>query len=189
MAQTLVNAGLRAAGTGVRAGRRPYWNPYAVGVLLGLVLLATYAVTGRGLGRDRARSARWPRGLQDSDRPSTSRRTRCTRATGTTAHRSRRGRCSCCSAPSSARFALRARRAPRALERRARSARDRRPAARARVRRRLRRRVRRQDRQGLHQRPGADRRARSSTSAASCSCSPCSRRRTRLAYFVRKEWL
>jgi len=29
---------------------RPYWNPYAVGVLLGLVLLATYAVTGRGLG-------------------------------------------------------------------------------------------------------------------------------------------
>jgi uncharacterized protein len=29
---------------------RSYWNPYAVGVLLGLVLLATYAVTGRGLG-------------------------------------------------------------------------------------------------------------------------------------------
>ena len=29
---------------------RPYWNPYVVGVLLGLVLLATYAVTGRGLG-------------------------------------------------------------------------------------------------------------------------------------------
>jgi hypothetical protein len=28
----------------------PYWNPYVVGVLLGLVLLATYAVTGRGLG-------------------------------------------------------------------------------------------------------------------------------------------
>ena len=42
----------------VRSGRdrnasvvpRRYWNPYAVGVLLGLVLLATYAVTGRGLG-------------------------------------------------------------------------------------------------------------------------------------------
>jgi uncharacterized membrane protein YedE/YeeE len=29
---------------------RPYWNPYLVGVLLGLVLLATYTVTGRGLG-------------------------------------------------------------------------------------------------------------------------------------------
>jgi uncharacterized protein len=29
---------------------QPYWNPYLVGVLLGLVLLATYAVTGRGLG-------------------------------------------------------------------------------------------------------------------------------------------
>lgn len=28
----------------------PYWNPYLVGALLGLVLLATYAVTGRGLG-------------------------------------------------------------------------------------------------------------------------------------------
>lgn len=27
-----------------------YWNPYLVGVLLGLVLLATYAITGRGLG-------------------------------------------------------------------------------------------------------------------------------------------
>ena len=29
---------------------RPYWNPYLVGILLGLVLLATYLVTGRGLG-------------------------------------------------------------------------------------------------------------------------------------------
>lgn len=29
---------------------RPYWNPYVAGVLLGLVLLATYALTGRGLG-------------------------------------------------------------------------------------------------------------------------------------------
>jgi hypothetical protein len=28
----------------------PYWNPYVVGFLLGLVLLATYAITGRGLG-------------------------------------------------------------------------------------------------------------------------------------------
>ena len=29
---------------------KPFWNPYAAGVLLGLVLLATYLVTGRGLG-------------------------------------------------------------------------------------------------------------------------------------------
>ena len=33
-----------------RAEPLPYWNPYLVGVLLGLVLLATYLVTGRGLG-------------------------------------------------------------------------------------------------------------------------------------------
>ena len=33
-----------------RAQPLPYWNPYLVGVLLGLVLLATYLVTGRGLG-------------------------------------------------------------------------------------------------------------------------------------------
>lgn len=29
---------------------RPYWNPYAAGVLLGLVLLATFLVAGQGLG-------------------------------------------------------------------------------------------------------------------------------------------
>jgi hypothetical protein len=29
---------------------KPYWNPYAAGVLLGLVLLATFVVTGQGLG-------------------------------------------------------------------------------------------------------------------------------------------
>ncbi len=34
-----------------------YWNPYLVGVLLGLVLLATYAITGRGLGASAAFSA------------------------------------------------------------------------------------------------------------------------------------
>lgn len=32
------------------AGPQPYWNPYAVGALLGLVLLASYLVAGRGLG-------------------------------------------------------------------------------------------------------------------------------------------
>jgi uncharacterized protein len=42
-----------------------YWNPYAVGFLLGLVLLATYAVTGRGLGASAAFSATaaWITGL------------------------------------------------------------------------------------------------------------------------------
>jgi len=30
----------------VRVAAKPFWNPYAVGVLLGLVLLATYAITG-----------------------------------------------------------------------------------------------------------------------------------------------
>jgi uncharacterized protein len=50
MAQTLVNTRMRAAGTGVRTGARAYWNPYLAGMLLGLVLLATYLVTGRGLG-------------------------------------------------------------------------------------------------------------------------------------------
>ena len=31
-------------------GARPYWNPYFAGVLLGVVLLASYLVAGRGLG-------------------------------------------------------------------------------------------------------------------------------------------
>jgi hypothetical protein len=35
---------------GAQARPAPYWNPYVVGFLLGLVLLATYAITGRGLG-------------------------------------------------------------------------------------------------------------------------------------------
>jgi hypothetical protein len=33
-----------------RAAAQPYWNPYRVGALLGLVLLASYLVAGRGLG-------------------------------------------------------------------------------------------------------------------------------------------
>jgi hypothetical protein len=37
----------RAAGS---AAAKPFMNPYGAGVLLGLVLLATYLVTGRGLG-------------------------------------------------------------------------------------------------------------------------------------------
>ena len=47
MAQSL--AGHLPAAVG-RDEPLPYWNPYLVGVLLGLVLLATYLVTGRGLG-------------------------------------------------------------------------------------------------------------------------------------------
>ena len=39
-----------APGSLRRAEPLAYWNPYFVGVLLGLVLLATYLITGRGLG-------------------------------------------------------------------------------------------------------------------------------------------
>jgi uncharacterized membrane protein YedE/YeeE len=38
------------ADRGARFAAQPYWNPYLVGFLLGLVLLASYVVTGRGLG-------------------------------------------------------------------------------------------------------------------------------------------
>ena len=36
--------------TGVTVASRPFLNPYLAGILLGLVLLATYVVAGRGLG-------------------------------------------------------------------------------------------------------------------------------------------
>lgn len=51
-----------------RASKR-YWNPYAVGLLLGLVLLATYLVTGRGLGATGAFSsvAAWLAGLTGAE--------------------------------------------------------------------------------------------------------------------------
>ncbi|MGZ8408104.1 MAG: YeeE/YedE thiosulfate transporter family protein [Caulobacteraceae bacterium] len=47
------------------AAARPFWNPYLAGVLLGLVLLATYVVTGRGLGATAgfAAVATWLAGL------------------------------------------------------------------------------------------------------------------------------
>ena len=50
-----------------------YWNPYLVGVLLGIVLLATYAVTGRGLGATGAYSsvAAWIAGLLSPDHATT----------------------------------------------------------------------------------------------------------------------
>ena len=41
---------LGAAEQTQRAASRPFSNPYLAGVLLGAVLLATYLVTGRGLG-------------------------------------------------------------------------------------------------------------------------------------------
>jgi uncharacterized protein len=48
-----------------RVMAKPYWNPYVVGFLLGLVLLATFVVTGRGLGATGAFSsvASWFAGL------------------------------------------------------------------------------------------------------------------------------
>jgi hypothetical protein len=59
MAQSLAHRGdVRANGGDVATRRpKPYTNPYLVGVMLGLVLLATYSVTGRGLGATGAFSA------------------------------------------------------------------------------------------------------------------------------------
>ena len=51
MTHTIAQDRFPAGGqTSMAAAAKPYWNPYAVGFLLGLVLLATYVVTGRGLG-------------------------------------------------------------------------------------------------------------------------------------------
>ncbi len=47
---TLTHASVGAAADPTRAVAQPFMNPYLAGFLLGLVLLATYAVTGRGLG-------------------------------------------------------------------------------------------------------------------------------------------
>jgi len=53
---------------GIRSLPHPYWNPYLTGFLLGLVLLLTYAATGRGLGATAAFSAvsAWLVGLVSS---------------------------------------------------------------------------------------------------------------------------
>jgi uncharacterized membrane protein YedE/YeeE len=61
----------RAAGE--RSVSQPYWNPYVVGVLLGLVLLATYAITGRGLGASGAFGsvAAWLTGLLSPEHAAT----------------------------------------------------------------------------------------------------------------------
>ena len=78
MAQSLAHASAMFERTGSRAPRA-YWNPYLVGVLLGLVLLATYAITGRGLGATAgfAAVAAWLAGLVRARR--TSSPTRCMR--------------------------------------------------------------------------------------------------------------
>ena len=66
MSHTLTR-GVAAAARPSRVGgaARTYWNPYAVGFLLGLVLLATYMVAGRGLGATAAFAAvaAWLTGL------------------------------------------------------------------------------------------------------------------------------
>jgi len=61
--------GQRAARAGTGATALPYWNPYLMGFLLGLVLLATYAVAGRGLGATAAFSAvsAWLAGLVSTE--------------------------------------------------------------------------------------------------------------------------
>ena len=51
MAHTLTDSRMHAApAPGADTLAKPFWNPYVAGALLGLVLLATYAITGRGLG-------------------------------------------------------------------------------------------------------------------------------------------
>lgn len=47
---TLTHAPLGAAAPAVSRAARPYMNPYLAGFGLGLVLLATYVLMGRGLG-------------------------------------------------------------------------------------------------------------------------------------------
>jgi hypothetical protein len=61
--------GALRASAQARGGARAYWNPYLVGVLLGLVLLATYAVAGRGLGATAGFSAvaAWLAGIVSVD--------------------------------------------------------------------------------------------------------------------------
>jgi len=40
----------KAAQAGGRSIPPPFWNPYAAGIALGLVLLASFVITGKGLG-------------------------------------------------------------------------------------------------------------------------------------------
>lgn len=50
MTDTIIRAEEFARGAGTTRTAQPYWNPYLVGVLLGVMLLASYLVAGRGLG-------------------------------------------------------------------------------------------------------------------------------------------
>jgi len=65
MSDVLTHPSPAGAVGGSKASAQPYWNPYLVGVLLGLVLVTTYAVTARGLGATGAFSsvAAWLAGL------------------------------------------------------------------------------------------------------------------------------
>ncbi|MDO9073521.1 MAG: hypothetical protein Q7U73_09660, partial [Rubrivivax sp.] len=47
---TLTHGRLHTAADTDKTAAKPFMNPYLAGFLLGLVLLATYVVTGRGLG-------------------------------------------------------------------------------------------------------------------------------------------
>lgn len=62
---TLTHPPLEAAAPPRRTAAQPFLNPYLAGFLLGLVLLATYVVTGRGLGATAgfAALATWLAGL------------------------------------------------------------------------------------------------------------------------------
>jgi uncharacterized membrane protein YedE/YeeE len=53
--------------------QKAYWNPYAAGVLLGLVLLASYLIVGRGLGASGAFGsvATWLVGLVSAEHVTT----------------------------------------------------------------------------------------------------------------------
>ncbi|MDP1900561.1 MAG: YeeE/YedE thiosulfate transporter family protein [Rubrivivax sp.] len=51
------HAPMAQAGTAVQPKPLPYWNPYLAGLALGLVLLVTFMVTGRGLGASSAFAA------------------------------------------------------------------------------------------------------------------------------------
>ena len=62
---TIATAGAAAVRPTSAAAARPFLNPYLAGFLLGLVLLLTYVVTGRGLGATAgfAALATWLTGL------------------------------------------------------------------------------------------------------------------------------
>ncbi|MBA4176318.1 MAG: hypothetical protein C0505_07125 [Leptothrix sp. (in: Bacteria)] len=64
---TLTHAPLRTSAVADKAVAKAFMNPYLAGFLLGLVLLTTYVVTGRGLGATAgfAAVATWLAGIVD----------------------------------------------------------------------------------------------------------------------------